>query len=73
MDKEEERSWREFFAASARRTWVKFPRGVIATLEAIMEFQGRTDEEKFDLMQWAMEEYRSALKEASSNAEGMPD
>ena len=73
MTKSEERRWREYFAREASRRWVAFPWVLIGALEGIVELQERTAGQKLKLMQWAMDAYNDALKEASSNAKSMPD
>lgn len=73
MTKSEERRLREHYAREARHRWVAFPLALVGTLEAIMELQGLTAGKKLKQMQWAMDAYNDALKEASSNAESMPD
>ncbi len=69
MTKSEERRLRDYFARAARHRWVASPWALVGTLEAIMELQGLTAGQKLKQMQWAMEAYNDALKEASSNAE----
>ena len=73
MTKSEERRLREYYTREARRRWVAFPWALVGALEAIMGLQGLTSGQKLKQMQWAMDAYNDALKEASSNAESMPD
>lgn len=73
MTKSEEKSWRKTFDGMARHTWVAFPMALIGIMESIMESQVYTPGERIEMMKWAMEAYNDALKEASSNAESMPD
>lgn len=73
MTKSEERRLREHYASQARRRWVAFPLALVGALEAIMGLQGLTAGQKLKQMQWAMEAYNDALKEARINAESMPD
>ena len=72
MTKSEERRWREYYAASARR-WKHNPWALVGNLEAIMGFQDLTAGQKIRRMQLAIEAYNEAMKEASSNAESMPN
>ena len=72
MTKSEERRLREHYAREARRRWVASPWALVGTLEAIMGLQELTAGQKLKQMQWAMEAYNDALKEASSNAQSMP-
>lgn len=73
MTKREERRLREHYAREARRRWVAAPWALVGALEAIMGLQGLTAGQKLKQMQWAMDAYNDALKEASSNAKSMPD
>lgn len=73
MTKRDEESWQGHFARAASRVWVAFPQALINTLEGIMKLQVYTPAERIEMMKWAMDAYNDALKEASSNAESMPD
>ena len=73
MTEREEKRWRKTFDGLARHTWVAFPVALIGVMESIIDSQAYAPGEKIRLMELAMDAYNDATKEASSNAEGMPD
>ena len=72
MTKRDEEYWEKHFSERAIR-WRSDPRSLVYDLESIMDSPCYTAREKLKLMQRAMETHNNALKEASSNAESMPD
>lgn len=72
MTKRDEAYWEKHFFEQAIR-WKSDPWTLVYDLESIMDSPCYTASEKLKLMKRAMEVYNNARKEASSNAEGMPD
>lgn len=72
MNKRDEEYWEKYFSERAIR-WRSDPWSLVYDLESIMDSPCYTASEKLKLMKRAMEVYNNTRKEASSNAQSMPD
>lgn len=72
MNKRDEAYWKRYFPERAI-LWRRDPWALVYDLESLMDSVCYTAREKLKLMRWAMDAYNEAVKEASSNAESMPD
>lgn len=72
MTRKENARWRERTARKAR-TWVRDPWTVLDTLDDVLGTPKETCAAKLDRIRFILEAYNDARKEASSNAQSMPD